>query len=75
MSTADGFWGSTASLFSSSSMLQGQTITNFIWNDNLGDIIIQPFFQIDEETSSSQSIGGYGASFHMDVYEGLKAVA
>ncbi|MDA9882212.1 S8 family serine peptidase [Alphaproteobacteria bacterium] len=75
MSTADGFWGSTASLFSSSSMLQGQTITNFIWSDNLGDIIIQPFFQIDEETSSSQSIGGYGASFHMDVYEGLKAVA
>ncbi len=75
MSTADGFWGNTASLFSSSSMLQTQTITNFIWSDNVGDIVVQPFFQIEEESESSQSIGGYGASFHLDVQEGLKAVA
>ena len=75
MSTADGFWGDTASLFSSLSMLQGNTVTNFIWSDNIGDIIVQPFFQIEEETSSSQSIGGYGASFHLDVHENLKAVA
>ncbi len=75
MSTADGFWGDTASLFSSSSMLQRNTITNFIWSDNIGDIIFQPFFQIEEETSSSQSIGGYGASFHFDIHENLKAVA
>ncbi len=75
ISTADGFWGNTASLFSSSSMLQTQTITNFIWSDNVGDIVVQPFFQIEEESESSQSIGGYGASFHLDVQEGLKAVA
>ena len=75
MSTADGFWGNTASLFSSSSMLQTQTITNFIWSDNVGDIVVQPFFQIEEESESSQSIGGYGASFHLDIQEGLKAVA
>ena len=75
MSTADGFWGNTASLFSSSSMLQTQTITNFIWSDNVGNIVVQPFFQIEEESESSQSIGGYGASFHLDVQEGLKAVA
>ena len=75
MSTADGFWGNTASLFSSSSMLQTQTITNFIWSDNIGDVVVQPFFQIDEKNGSSQSIGGYGSSFHLDVQEGLKAVA
>ena len=56
-------------------MLQGHTVTNFIWIDNIGDIIVQPFFQIEEETSSSQSIGGYGASFHVNVHEDLKAVA
>ncbi|MDC1067012.1 S8 family serine peptidase [Alphaproteobacteria bacterium] len=75
MSTADGFWGNTASLFSSSSMLQGQTLTNFIWSDSIGDIVVQPFFQIQDEQDSSQSIGGYGASFHLNVNEGLKAVA
>ena len=75
MSTADGFWGNTASLFSSSSILQTQTITNFIWSENVGDIVVQPFFQIEEEDEPSQSIGGYGASFHLDVQEGLKAVA
>ncbi len=75
MSTADGFWGNTASLFSSLSMLQGQAVTNFIWSDNVGDIVVQPFFQIEEENVSSQSIGGYGASFHLDLQEGLKAVA
>ena len=75
MSTAAGFWVDTASLFSSLSMLQGNTVSNFIWSDNIGDIIVQPFFQIEEETSSSQSIGGYGASFHLDVHDNLKAVA
>ena len=75
MSTADGFWGNTASLFSSSSMVQGQTLKNFIWSDSIGDIVVQPFFQIQDEQGSSQSIGGYGASFHLNVNEGLKAVA
>ena len=74
MSTADGFWGNTASLFSSSSMLQGQTLTNFIWSDNIGNIVVQPFFQVPE-VGDTQSIGGYGASFHLDVSDGLKAVA
>jgi hypothetical protein len=56
-------------------MLQGQTLTNFIWSDSIGDIVVQPFFQIQDEQDSSQSIGGYGASFHLNVNEGLKAVA
>ena len=75
MSTADGFWGNTASLFSSSSMLQGQTLTNFIWSDNIGNIVIQPFFQVQDTQGSSESFSGYGASFHLNVNEGLKAVA
>ena len=75
MSTADGFWGNTASLFSSSSMLQGQTLTNFIWSDNIGNIVIQPFFQVQDTQGSSESFSGYGASFHLNLNEGLKAVA
>ena len=75
MSTADGFWGKTASLFSSSSMLQAQTLTNFIWSDNIGNIVIQPFFQVQDIQGSSESFSGYGASFHLDVNESLKAVA
>ena len=37
-------------------------------------IIVQPFFQ-QRQPNSSQSIGGYGASFHLDIHEDLKAVA
>ena len=75
MSTADGFWGNTASLFSSLSMLQGQTLTNFIWSDNIGNIVIQPFFQVQDIQGSSESFSGYGASFHLDMNKSLKAVA
>ncbi len=75
MSTADGFWGNSASLFSSSSILQGQTLTNFIWSNNIGNVVIQPFFQVQDSQGSSDSFSGYGASFHLDVNEGLKAVA
>ena len=75
MSTADGFWGNTASLFSSSSMLQGLTLTNFIWSDSIGNVVIQPFFQVQDSQGSLESFSGYGASFHLKVNEGLKAVA
>ena len=56
-------------------MLQAQTLTNFIWSDNIGNIVIQPFFQVQDTQGSSESFNGYGASFHLDVNEGLKAVA
>ena len=35
---------------------------------------IQPFIQVQDEGAPSQSIGSYGASFHLTPYDGLNAV-
>jgi len=74
MAAAEGFWGKTASMLSSQPFVKGQPSTNFIWAQSYGDFEIQPFIQIQDETASSQSIGSYGASFHLNFSDGLKAV-
>jgi len=74
MTAADGFWGKTASMLSSQPFVKGQSSTNFVWAQSYGDFGIQPFIQIQDETASSQSIGSYGASFHLNLSDGLKAV-
>ena len=75
MTAADGFWGKSASMFSSQSFVKGQSSTNFVWDQTYGDFGIQPFIQIQDEKASSQSIGSYGASFHLNLSDGLKAVS
>jgi subtilase-type serine protease len=75
MTAADGFWGKSASMFSSQSFAKGQSSTNFVWDQTYGDIAIQPFIQIQDEKASSQSIGSYGASFHLNLSDRLKAVS
>ena len=74
MTSADGFWGKSASLFSSSAILQKQASTNFVWSQNIGELTMQPFVQVRDENTSSQSIAGYGASFHLNLFDGMKAV-
>jgi len=75
MTAADGFWGKSASMFSSQSFVKGQSSTNFVWDQTYGDFGIQPFIQIQDEKASSQSIGSYGASFHLNLSDGLKVVS
>ena len=75
MTAADGFWGKSASMFSSQSFVKGQSSRNFVWDQTYGDFEIQPFIQIQDEKASSQSIGSYGASFHLNLSDGLKAVS
>jgi subtilisin family serine protease len=74
MTSADGFWGSTASMFSSMPIIQGQHSTSFVWQQSLDRLIIQPFVQIYGEETSSKSFGGFGASFQMKLSEGLTAM-
>jgi subtilase-type serine protease len=74
MTAADGFWGKSASMFASQPFIKGQPSTNFVWAQTYGDLAIQPFIQVQDISASSQSIGSYGASIHLDLYEGLKAV-
>ena len=74
MTSADGFWGNTASLFSSVPIIQGQHSTNFVWSQSLDQLSIQPFLQIYGEETSSQSIGGFGTSFQLKLSEGLTAM-
>jgi subtilisin family serine protease len=74
MAAAEGFWGKTASMLSSQPFVKGQPSTNFIWAHSYGDFAIQPFIQTQDEMASSQSIGSYGASFHLNFSNGLKAV-
>ena len=75
MTAADGFWGKSASMFSSQSFVKGQSSTNFVWDQTYDDFAIQPFIQMQDEKASSQSIGSYGASFHLNFSDGLKAVS
>ena len=75
MTAADGFWGKLASMFSSQPFVKGQSSTNFIWAQTYGEYAIQPFIQVQDEGAPSQSIGSYGASFHLTLYDGLNAVA
>jgi subtilase-type serine protease len=74
MTSADGFWGNTASMFSSMPIIQGQHSTSFVWQQSLDRLIIQPFVQIYGEETSSKSFGGFGASFQMKLSEGLTAM-
>jgi len=75
MTAADGFWGKSASMFSAQSFAKGQSSTNFVWDQTYGDFGIQPFIQIQNEKASSQSIGSYGASFHLNLSDRLKVVS
>ena len=74
LTAADGFWGKSASMFSSQPFVKGQPSTNFIWSQPYGEYAIQPFIQVQDEGAPSQSIGSYGASFHLTPYDGLNAV-
>ena len=75
MTAADSFWGKFASMFSPQPFVKGQSSTNFIWAQTYGEFAIQPFIQVQDEGAPSQSIGSYGASFHLTLYDGLNAVA
>ena len=55
-------------------MLQRKPSTNFIWEQNIKELNIQPFVQISDTDSPHQSIDAYGASFNMNMNSSLRAV-
>ena len=73
--TATGtFWAEKASLFPQLTMLQSKPSTNFIWEQRINELNIQPFVQISDTDSPHQSIDGYGASLNMKMNSSLRAV-
>ena len=72
MTASEGFWGETASLFPTMSMLQAEPSTSYIWNQTYDGVSVQPFIQFRDEYDSAKSISGYGTSFNVEFDNGFK---
>jgi hypothetical protein len=72
MTASEGFWGETASLFPTMSMLQAEPSTSYIWNQTYDGVSVQPFIQFRDEYDNAKSISGYGTSFNVEFDNGFK---
>ena len=72
MTASEGFWGETASLFPTMSMLQAEPTTSYIWNQTYDGVSVQPFIQFRDEFDNAKSISGYGTSFNVEFDNGFK---
>jgi hypothetical protein len=72
MTASEGFWGETASLFPTMSMLQAEPSTSYIWNQTYDGVSVQPFIQFRDEYDNAKSISGYGTSFNVKFENGFK---
>ena len=72
ITASKGFWGETASLFPTMSMLQAEPSTSYIWNQTYDGVSVQPFIQFRDEYDNAKSISGYGTSFNVEFDNGFK---
>ncbi len=72
MTASEGFWGETASLFPTMSMLKSEQSTSYIWNQTYNGVSVQPFIQLRDEYDNAKSISGYGTSFNAEFDNGFK---